>query len=199
MDMVEIDRAIVSLDIFKEYFLCDLARCKGACCIEGDSGAPVTEEEAAFIEKNYPAFKDNLPEEHIHIIETTGFSLIDDDGDRVTPLVENKQCAYSYNEGNGILRCGIEKAFTEEKISFRKPLSCHLFPIRITSYKRFDAVNYQKLIVCRPGRECGETMRLPLYKFLKDPLIRKYGNKWYEKLEIAARYVTEKQEPKSGN
>ncbi len=187
--MIEIGRAIVSLDVFKEYFLCDLIRCKGACCIEGDSGAPLTEEEALLIEDNYPLFKDYLPDDHQQVIEKSGYSLIDADGDRVTPLVNNRQCAYSYSTDDGILKCGIEKAFSEGKGNFRKPLSCHLFPIRIQTYKRFDAVNYQKLAVCQPGRECGASVKLPVFRFLREPLIRKYGQEWYKELEIAAAYI----------
>jgi len=187
--MVEIGRAIVSIDVFKAHFLCDLLRCKGGCCIEGDSGAPLTEDEAALIEASYPVFKKYLPEQHIRAIEEMGFSLIDSDGDRVTPLYNSLQCAYTCTDENGILKCGIEKAYTEGEITFRKPISCHLFPIRITSYKRFDAVNYQKLVVCQPGRECGESAKLPLYIFLKEPLIRKYGEEWYKELEIASEYL----------
>jgi hypothetical protein len=183
--MLEIGRAIVSLDILEKKFLCNLLQCKGACCIEGDSGAPVTEEEVKTIQDLYSDFKAYLPEIHQHEIEKQGFGVIDIDGDLVTPLVNNEQCVYSFSE-NGILKCGIEKAFLDGKTSFRKPISCHLFPIRITEYKRFDAVNYEQLDICLPGRECGKKEKLPVYVFLKEPLIRKYGQDWYEQLEYAA-------------
>jgi hypothetical protein len=166
-------------------FLCDLLKCKGACCVEGDSGAPVTPEEVAAIKNAYPIFEENLEESHREEIRKQGFAVIDLDGDLVTPLVNNRQCAYTFEE-NGILKCGIEKAFLNGKISFRKPVSCHLFPIRITEYKRFDAVNYQQIDICKPGRECGKSEKLPLYVFLKEPLIRKYGEDWYNQLEYAA-------------
>jgi hypothetical protein len=183
--MLEIGRAIVSLDILEKQFLCDLLKCKGACCVEGDSGAPVTPEEAKAIEVAYPQVAPYILESHREEVRKQGFAVIDLDGDLVTPLVNNKQCVYTYEE-RGILKCGIEKAFLDGKINFRKPVSCHLFPIRITEYKRFDAVNYQKIDICKPGRECGKKEKLPLFVFLKEPLIRKYGEEWYEQLEYAA-------------
>jgi hypothetical protein len=183
--MLEIGRTIVSLDILEEKFLCDLTRCKGACCIEGDSGAPVTRDEEKAIQQAYPEFAPFVCEEQQKEIEKQGFAVVDSDGDLVTPLVNNRQCVYSYKE-NGLLRCAIEKAFIEGKTPFRKPVSCHLYPIRITEYKRFDAINYQKIDICKPGRDCGKNAQLPLYVFLKEPLIRKYGEEWYEQLKYAA-------------
>lgn len=187
--MIEIGRTIISRDVLEEHFLCDLLKCKGACCIEGDSGAPLTEEEAGILEKNFSSFEKYLPKHHLEEIEKQGYSVIDNDGDLVTPLYEGRQCAYSFYDENGILKCSIEKAFQEGETSFRKPVSCHLFPIRITVYKRFDAVNYQQLDICKPGRSCGKTAKLPLYKFLKEPLIRKYGEEWYKQLEAAGEYL----------
>jgi hypothetical protein len=183
--MLEIGRAIVSLDILEKHFLCDLMKCKGACCVEGDSGAPVTPEEVKAIQESYPEIVPYISETHQNEISKQGFAVIDLDGDLVTPLVNNRQCVYTYEE-KSILKCGIEKAFIDGKINFRKPVSCHLFPIRITEYKRFDAVNYQKIDICKPGRECGKSEKLPLYVFLKEPLVRKYGEEWYEQLEYAA-------------
>jgi hypothetical protein len=189
--MLEIGRTIVSLDILEKQFLCDLLKCKGACCVEGDSGAPITIEEAAEIEKAYPEVSPYLKESHRDEIRKQGFTVIDQDGDMVTPLVNNRQCVYTYEE-KGILKCGIEKAFLDGKINFRKPVSCHLFPIRITEYKRFDAVNYQKIDICKPGRECGKSAKLPLFVFLKEPLIRKYGEEWYEQLKYAGENFPER-------
>ncbi|MBN2637275.1 MAG: DUF3109 family protein [Prolixibacteraceae bacterium] len=187
--MIEIGRTILSRDIFEEHFVCDLLKCKGACCVEGDSGAPVTEEEAGFIEEDYNHFKDYLPVKNKQEIEKQGYSIIDGDGDLVTPLVNNRQCVYSFTDENGILKCAIEKAYFEGKTSFRKPVSCHLFPIRITEYKHIDAVNYQELKICEPGKICGKANKTPLFKFLKEPLIRKYGEEWYKEVEIAANYL----------
>lgn len=187
--MVEIGRTIVSRDIFEEHFLCDLLKCKGACCVDGDSGAPLTPDEAASIEANFHHFAELLPEEHLREIEQQGFAVTDKDGDLVTPLVKNQQCAYAFHDERGILKCSIEQAFLEGKGDFRKPVSCHLFPIRITEYKRFDAVNYQQLDICKPGRACGKANKLPLYQFLKEPLIRRYGAEWYHQVELAADYL----------
>jgi len=187
--MIEIGRTLLSDDIFEKHFVCDLLKCKGACCVEGDSGAPLTDEEAVLIEEEYPNFESYLPEKHKKEITKQGFSLIDSDGDLVTPLVGSRQCAYTYYNEKGILSCAIEKAYFDGKSKFRKPVSCHLFPIRITEYKRFDAVNYQELDICRTGRECGASMQVPLYSFLKEPLIRKYGKEWYEQVEIAADHL----------
>jgi len=187
--MIQIDRAIISLDIFQEHFLCDLMACKGACCVEGDAGAPITDKEAQLIEKYYPEFEIYLDEKKKEIIKKQGYSVVDKDGDLVTPLYQNRECIYTFTDERGITKCAIEKAFLEGKIDFRKPVSCHLYPIRITEYKNYDAVNYQQIDICQPGRTCGTQNQLPLYIFLKAPLVRKYGEKWYRELEVAAKYV----------
>jgi hypothetical protein len=190
--MIEIGRTIISRNIFEKKFMCDLSKCKGACCIEGDSGAPLTTDEAGIIQKLYPVFREYLPEENIELIEKSGFAVIDNDGDLVTPLIGNGQCAYSFYDKNGILSCSIEKAFNEKNTNFQKPLSCYLFPIRITEYKKFDAINYEKLDICKPALVCGEKMQMPLFRFLKEPLTRKYGEEWYKELEIAANHIQNK-------
>jgi len=187
--VIEIGRTIISRTVFEQHFVCDLLKCRGACCVEGDSGAPLTSEEAKTIEKEYPVFENYLPENHRQEIQKQGFSMIDNDGDLVTPLVNKRQCAYSFYDDKGILKCSIEKAFFEGKTNFRKPVSCHLFPIRVTEYKQFDAVNYEELEICRPGRECGKSQKVKLYEFLKEPLIRKYGEEWYKEVELAAKFL----------
>lgn len=184
--MIQIGNAIVSFDLFDKHFLCNLISCKGACCVEGDSGAPLSKEESKKIEKNYPKFEKYLDPKYRKIIAEKGFAIIDSDGDLVTPLYNNRECVYTYKDKNGCTKCAIEKAFIEGESDFQKPLSCHLFPIRIQEYKDFDAVNYQQLDICKSGRECGVKEKLPLYQFLKEPLIRKYGEDWYKELEIAA-------------
>lgn len=166
--------------------------------MEGDSGAPLTPEEVKIIEKDYAAFEKYLPENHKQEIRKQGFSVVDDDGDLVTPLVNKRQCAYSFYDEKGILKCSIEKAFFEGETTFRKPVSCHLFPIRITEYKRFDAVNYQELDICKPGRECGRSKNVKLFQFLKEPLIRKYGEEWYKEVEIAADYLEKQKKGRLG-
>ena len=187
--MIQIGKAIVSFDIFDKQFLCDLNACKGACCVEGDSGAPLIRQEAKIIKKNYPIIKQYIEEKYQKVIAEKGCSVIDADGDLVTPLYNNRECVFTFRDEKGILKCGIEKAFLDGKIDFRKPVSCHLFPIRIEEYKDFDAVNYQQLDICKEARNCGLVAQLPLYKFLKEPLIRKYGVQWYEELEIAADHL----------
>jgi len=187
--MIEIGHTIISRDIIEKYFACNLPACRGACCIEGDSGAPLSEKEAEIIKNEYHLIKDSLPKKNRKEIEKQGFAINDSDGDLVTPLVNNRQCAYSYYDEKGILLCSIEKAFLKGKTNFRKPLSCHLFPIRITEYEKFDAVNYQELDICKPGREYGELHKVRLYQYLKEALIRKYGKKWFQKLEMAGDYL----------
>jgi hypothetical protein len=184
--MLQIGKTIISLDILEEQFCCDLEKCKGACCVEGDSGAPVTLEEAIIIEKLYPQFEEYLCERNKEEILKQGYSVTDADGDLVTPLVGNNECVYTFLDSEGSIKCAIEKAFFNKGISFRKPVSCHLFPIRITEYKRFDAVNYQQIEICNPAKNCGKNRQIPLWQYLKEPLIRKYGRQWYQDLEIAA-------------
>lgn len=190
--MIEIGKTILSLDILESKFCCDLDQCKGACCVDGDSGAPVTTVEAAIIEELYPVYEEYLTEENRKEIARQGFSLIDGDGDLVTPIIGNNECVYTFVDENGITKCAIEKAFFTKNTSFRKPVSCHLFPIRITEYKRFDGVNYEKLKICKPGRACGKTNNLPLWQYLKDPLIRKYGEEWYRELKLVAENLPKK-------
>jgi hypothetical protein len=197
--MIEIGRTILSLDLFLEQFECDLKECRGACCVEGDSGAPLTETEAEAIERDYPVFVQFLPERHREEISKQGFAVTDSDGDLVTPLVENRQCAYSFNDDEGILKCAIEKSYFEGKSGFRKPVSCHLFPVRISEYRHFDAVNYQRIAICHAGRVCGHRNNMPLYLFLKEPLIRKYGEEWYNELEKLAKNKTFLRKIRSGH
>ncbi|MGF7140149.1 DUF3109 family protein [Roseimarinus sediminis] len=187
--MIQIGNTIVSFDLFDRFFLCDLMACKGACCVEGDSGAPLTVDEAQTIEANYQHYQPYLIEAYQQTIAEQGYAVSDEDGDLVTPLFNHRECAYTFKDEHGITRCAIEKAFLEGKTNFRKPLSCHLFPVRITSYTEFDAVNYQQLDICKDGRACGKAQELPLYRFLKEPLIRKYGAEWYKELEIAAEHL----------
>lgn len=183
--MLQIDRALISFDVLEKTFVCDLQACKGACCVEGDSGAPLEEEETTLIEKIYPIVKKYMTPKGIKTVEKEGSWVIDMDGDKVTPLVNKKECAYTFIDEEGIVKCAIEKAFFNKEIDFRKPISCHLYPIRITKYNDFDAVNYETNKLCIPARICGEKHGVEIYRFVKDPLIRKYGEDWYKQLEIA--------------
>jgi hypothetical protein len=184
--MIAIENTLVSEDLVKKKFVCDLNKCKGACCVQGDAGAPVAPDEYEALERNYEKVKPYLTQKGIEAVEKYGLYITDKDGDVVTPLVGgNKECAYTIYE-NGIAACGIEKAYTEGKSDFRKPVSCHLYPVRITYYKDYDAVNYHDWEICDPACKLGRSLKVPVFRFLKDALIRKYGIHWYEKLEVAA-------------
>ncbi|MDC1106860.1 DUF3109 family protein, partial [Prolixibacteraceae bacterium] len=189
--VIEVGNAIVSFDVFHKKFLCDLLKCKGECCVSGDSGAPLTEEEALIIEKLYPVIELELCDTNKSEIEKQGYSVIDSDGDLVTPIVGDGECVYTYTDNDGCTKCAIEKLWLEKKINFRKPVSCHLFPIRITEYEKFDAINYQELDICNCAVKLGNEKNVAVWELLKEPLIRKYGQSWYEELEQAAKYIEE--------
>jgi len=179
--MIQLEDKIISLDIFETHFFCDLSACKGSCCVEGDSGAPLLDEEEKTLEKIYKKVKPYMSEEGKAEVEKNGVSTVDNDGDLTTTLVQNKECSFVIFE-NGIAKCSIEKAYNNGSIEFKKPISCHLFPIRITEYRDFEAINYEKIKICKPACDCGSKLKIPLFVFLKEPLIRKYGESWYEEL-----------------
>lgn len=195
--MVQIDDKIISLDVFEQQFVCDLSACKGACCVEGDSGAPLESEEADILAQIYDKVKPFMREEGIKEVEDQGFSVIDKDGDLTTPLVNNKECAFVSFDQNGTAKCSIEQAYNKGDVDFKKPISCHLFPIRIQKYDDFEAVNYESIKICEPACNCGQKLQVPVYKFLKEPLIRLYGESWYHTLSEAA--VELKLEPPFNN
>lgn len=183
--MIQVEDQIISLDIFEKHFVCDLNACKGACCVEGESGAPLLDKEEKILENIYEKVKPYMSQEGIIEIENQGAAVYDEEGDLTTPLVNNKECAFVIFE-NGITKCTIEKAYNDGVVDFKKPISCHLFPIRIKQYSNFDAVNYQEIKICKPACECGSKLEVPIYIFLKESLIRKYGEDWYkELLEVA--------------
>ena len=183
--MLQIDDAIVSLALIERKFACDLSACKGSCCRYGDTGAPLTAEEAATLDRIWQELKPYIRPEGIGIIEKDGTSMKDIEGELVTPLINNEECAYAILE-DGIYKCGIEKAWSENKISFRKPLSCHLFPVRIKQYSGFKAVNYEELQLCASACNAGRQDGIFLFEFLKEPLIRAFGITVYNELCIAA-------------
>jgi hypothetical protein len=195
--MVQIDDKIISLDVFEQQFVCDLSACKGACCVEGDSGAPLESEEVDILSQIYDKVKPFMRKEGIREVELQGFSVIDKDGDLTTPLVNNKECAFVSFDQNGTAKCSIEHAYNQGEIAFKKPISCHLFPIRIQKYDDFEAVNYESIKICEPACSCGQKLQVPVYKFLKEPLIRLYGESWYHTLSEAA--VELKLEPPFNN
>ena len=180
--MIQIGRTLISEELLTEAFQCDLEACKGACCVEGDAGAPLELEEADLLEQEYEAIAPYLLEEGKAAIEQQGKSVIDSDGDLGTPLVNGGACAYAVFEGGKAL-CGIEQAWKEGATSFRKPVSCHLYPVRIQSYQSFDAVNYHRWNICSPACALGRALQQPVFVFLKDALIRRFGAEWYAELE----------------
>jgi hypothetical protein len=184
MNVIQIDKSIVSFDVLTTHFACDLLKCKGACCVHGDSGAPLETEEVKILKNIFPKIKPYLNEQSILSIEKQGTSVMDADGDTVTPLVNQKECAYVYFE-NEIAKCSIEKAFFEKKIKFRKPISCHLYPIRISKFKNYEALNYHVWEICKPAIQNGIIENIKTYQFLKTPLIRKYGKNWFSELKVA--------------
>lgn len=185
MSMVQIGDVVVSLDVFKEKFLCDLQACKGACCIEGDAGAPVELDEVEKLEEVLPLIWNELSSEARTVIDKQGVVYVDQEGDLVTSIVNGKDCVFTCYDENGCCYCAIEKAFREGKTGFLKPVSCHLYPIRVKDFGSFKGVNYNRWDVCKAAVLLGEKEGLPVYKFLKEPLIRKFGKEWYEELEIA--------------
>lgn len=186
--MIQVQDKIISLDVFEKHFICDLTECKGACCVQGDSGAPLSKEEEKKLDDIYEKVKPYMRKEGVFEIENQGVAVYDADGDLTTPLVNNKECAFADFE-NGITKCTIEKAYLDGEIDFKKPISCHLFPIRVKEYHDFDAVNYEEIEICKSACDCGSKLKIPLHVFLKEALIRKYGDAWYEELLEAARLL----------
>ena len=180
--MIQIEDVVISTDIFTEKFVCNLNACKGECCIAGDAGAPVEAEEVAELEKVLPVVWDDLAPEAQEIIKKQGVVYTDQDGDLVTSIVDNKDCVFTCHDENGYCYCAIEKAYREGKCNFYKPVSCHLYPIRVENYGPYKAINYHRWDVCKSAVILGKKNNVPVYKFLKEPLIRKFGELWYEKL-----------------
>ena len=180
--MMKVGDVLVSDDIKTVEFVCHLEKCKGACCVEGDLGAPLEGNELPLMHEIQPAVAPYLTAEGRKAIAEQGPYILDEDGDYSTPTIGGRECAYSHYDERGILKCGIEQAYLDGKTAFRKPISCHLYPIRITKKKDFEAVNYHKWEVCSDACKLGRSLQVPLYKFLKDPLIRKYGQDWYDQL-----------------
>lgn len=183
--MIVVGNTIVSDDIADCRFGCDLACCKGACCVDGDSGAPLREEEVALLKAILPEVEPYMTSEGIAAVREQGVTVRDKDGDLGTPLINGSACAYITYGDNGCTLCAIEKAFRQatqnselRTLNFPKPVSCHLYPIRVEDYGEFTAVNYHQWDICRCAKGHGD----PLYITLKEPLVRRFGNEWYEEL-----------------
>lgn len=181
--MIVLQNTVISDDLKDRFFVCNLEKCKGACCVEGDLGAPLEEEELQVLADNYEQIKPYLSEAGRQAIEEQGLYIKDWEDDYSTTTIGNRECAYAIYDDDLTLKCGIEQAYLDGKISWKKPISCHLYPIRITKYDGFEALNYDKWSICSPACSFGADLGVRVYQFLKEPLIRKYGAEWYQELE----------------
>lgn len=184
--MFQIGKTLVSEEIIKKDFVCNLSACKGACCIDGEAGAPVEPEERAILEEIYPKVKPYLRKDGIAAIEEQGVYITRENGEIETPLIGGADCAYVTFDNKGTALCGIEEAYNQGDIDWKKPVSCHLYPVRTQEYSSFSAVNYHRWEICDDACSLGAELQVPVYKFVKEALIRKYGEDWYEELERVA-------------
>ncbi|MFO7872884.1 MAG: DUF3109 family protein [Bacteroidales bacterium] len=189
--MIILGDTVLSDELYEEQFVCDLPVCKGGCCIEGDAGAPLTKEETFILEEISGRVLPFMIGDGVQAVNDQGYWVKDDDGDLTTPLVDGKQCAYVFYDSGRIAKCAIERAFEEGLVDFQKPISCHLFPIRITKYPHYEALNYFRWHLCDCARLKGQKKKVRVYRFLKEPLIRRYGKEWYEELEAYIHYTYE--------
>ena len=189
--MIQIDDTIISMDCQSEKFCCDLEACKGECCIEGDAGAPVELDEVAELEEALPKVWNELSASAQAVIDRQGVVYTDRDGDLVTSIVNGKDCVFTCYDDKGNCFCALEKAYREGRSKFYKPISCHLYPIRLKKIGDMTALNYHRWDVCRMAVEKGRQLNLPVYRFLKEPLVRRFGEAWYEELEKAVEELKE--------
>jgi hypothetical protein len=183
--MFQLGKTIVSEDILEKDFVCNLSACHGACCIDGDAGAPLSAEETKIMEEIYPKVKPFLRKEGIEAIERLGTWVKGAEQDLETPLIDNKDCAYVIFDGKTAL-CGIEQAYNQGVVTWKKPVSCHLYPIRVKDFTDFAAVNYDRWDICDDACSLGKELQVPIYKFVKEALIRRFGEDWYMELEKVA-------------
>lgn len=187
--MIEIDDKIVSADLLRECFACDLSQCRGICCVEGNAGAPLEIDEVDILEREYEHYKPCMTPEGIEAVERQGFMVVDEEGDCTTPLVDDAQCAYAYRE-NGITLCAVERAWREGRTPFRKPISCHLYPIRLVRFSNGTiGLNYHRWSVCASARQCGRRLGQPVYKGLREAIVRRFGEEFYKALECAEEFM----------
>jgi hypothetical protein len=186
--MFQLGKTIVSEDILEKEFVCNLSACKGACCVDGDAGAPLTKEETKILEQIFPKVKPFLRPEGIAAIEAQGTWRVGTDQDLETPLIDEKDCAYVIFDGSTAL-CGIEQAYNQGVLDWKKPVSCHLYPIRVKDFTEFAAVNYDRWDICDDACSLGKELQVPVYQFVKEALIRRFGEDWFAELEtVAAQY-----------
>lgn len=193
--MLKIGDTLVSLDLVERYFCCNLKACLGQCCVDGDAGAPITKEEYEEIRKAIPDVIDDLSPAARRVLEEQGPAYIDQEGDLVTSLVDGRDCVFTTYAQGGVCLCALEKAWRENRIGFRKPISCALYPVRLKEYEGFTAVNFHRWKICKPAETLGRAKGLPAYRFLKAPLTEKFGEQWYEELDFTAQeYLKQRRE-----
>jgi hypothetical protein len=181
--MIVVGNKLLSEDIFDVQFSCDISACKGACCVEGSGGAPLTEKECAILDDIFEDVKPYLREEGLDVIKEKGLFAIGQDGTLETPLIDGRACVYSTISSSGNLLCGIEQAHQDGKTKWKKPLSCHLYPIRVKELIDFTALNYHKWSICDSALSCGVARQTTILEFCKEPLIRAFGKEWYDEAE----------------
>ncbi|HBG40167.1 MAG TPA: DUF3109 domain-containing protein [Porphyromonadaceae bacterium] len=187
--MIQIQDTILSDDIFEAHFICDLCKCKGQCCVDGESGAPLTKEEYDRIKAILPVIWEELSPKAQELIRTQGIAYNDYDGELVTSIIGRDECVFTYFDEAGVCKCVIDKAYREGRIDVEKPVSCHLYPIRIQKYNDFTAVNYHRWSICKPATKLGRREGVKVYQFLKEPLIRYFGEEWYNEVCEAAKLL----------
>jgi len=180
--IIQIDDKLVSAELLEKKFVCDLNACKGACCVQGDAGAPLKFSEVSMLESIVDDLKPYMTDKGIQAVEKSGVFYMDEDNDPVTTLMEGGACAFTTFDPDGTAKCGIEQAFYDKKVHWKKPLSCELFPIRVKEYKEFTAINYEVIDICKPACSCGEKLNVPVYRFLKKPIIRGFGEEFFNEL-----------------
>jgi hypothetical protein len=184
--MIIIDNTVVSKDFLRAFFVCDLPRCKGDCCVKGDAGAPLDEPEISLLEDNLDMIKPFMFAYGVRFVEQNGVFDYDENGNFVTPLINGRECVFAGFYDNGVSFCAIEKAYEAGKSGFRKPISCHLYPVRLVEKDGFVHVNYHRWSICMPAVRKGGSKTVLLYRFLKEALCRRFGAAWYAKLEKEA-------------
>ncbi len=184
--MFLIQNTLVSLDVLEKEFCCDLDKCRGCCCIEGDAGAPISDEEVKQVEQILPLLLPDMTKQAREVVAKQGISYLDPSGERVTSIVNDKDCVFARTDHNGWCYCLIEKAYNDGRIPFKKPISCHLYPIRLTKVGNYTGVEYHRWDICHCARQLGKKLHTPLYQFLREPLIRRFGQEWYNELELTA-------------
>lgn len=190
--MISLDDILISEDILRAEFVCDLSKCKGACCIEGDAGAPLKRKELKELEKVFHLIRDKLTPEALAVIQKKGLYDQDEDYTYVTPIIGDGICVYGTLDENGTVICQIEQAYLEGKTDFKKPISCHLYPIIHTKTKNFESLNYYpREVLCKPACKLGKKLKIPVYEFLKEPICREFGEDFYETLAELARDFNE--------